>query len=308
MISRRNIRVKVMQVIYALEAMDDVKAKNNPVQALSKKLEESRELFVYLLHFITQVAQYAEIDAKHRASKHITTKEDLNVNTKIAGNEQLWKILESASYRKAIEVTVPKSIDSQDWIKKIYQRLVDTDIYQEYIKVENRDDKQQEKEILRYIFTDLMLPDEDFLSFVEEHFTNWDDDAEMMNQLMPAYLQKPAAYDLYDMTGTEKWQFARDLLNTTMEKTEHLSDLIKPKLKNWDADRIAQLDMILMQMGVAEFLYFDTIPPKVTINEYIDIAKEYSTPQSGQFVNGILDGIHKELVATEKMHKTDFKK
>lgn len=308
MISRRNIRVKVMQLVYALEAMDDVKAKNNPVQALSKKLEESRELFVYLLHFITQVAQYAEIDAKNRASKHITTKEDLSVNTKIAGNEQLWKVLESGSFRKAVEVTVPKSIDSADWVKKIYLRLVDSEAYQEYIKVENREDKQQEKEILRYIFTDLMLPDEDYLSFVEEHFTNWDDDAEMMSQLMPAYLQKPSAYDLTDMMGAEKWQFARDLLNATLEKEAHLSDLIKPKLKNWDAERIAQLDMILMQMGVAEFLYFDTIPPKVTINEYIDIAKEYSTPQSGQFVNGILDGIHKELVAGDKMHKTEFKK
>jgi N utilization substance protein B len=84
--------------------------------------------------------------------------------------------------------------------------------------------------------------------------------------------------------------------------------MIKPKLKNWDSDRIAVLDMILMQMGVCEFLYFETIPPKVTINEYIDLAKEYSTPQSGQFVNGILDNIHKELLKDEKMHKVAFKK
>ena len=84
--------------------------------------------------------------------------------------------------------------------------------------------------------------------------------------------------------------------------------LIKPKLKNWDPERIALLDMLLMQMGVCEFLFFETIPPKVTINEYIDIAKEYSTEQSGQFVNGILDNIHKELVQGEKLHKTDYKK
>ncbi|MFL5739282.1 MAG: transcription antitermination protein NusB, partial [Flavisolibacter sp.] len=83
---------------------------------------------------------------------------------------------------------------------------------------------------------------------------------------------------------------------------------IVPKLKNWDAERIAALDMIIMKMGVAEFLYFETIPPKVTINEYIDIAKEYSTQQSGQFVNGILDNIHKELALQGKLHKTDFKK
>jgi N utilization substance protein B len=93
-----------------------------------------------------------------------------------------------------------------------------------------------------------------------------------------------------------------------VEKEEHLQKLIIPKLKNWDPERIAQLDMVMMKMGVAEFLYFETIPPKVTINEYIDLAKEYSTPQSGQFVNGILDNIHKDLVQQGKMQKVDFRK
>ena len=97
------------------------------------------------------------------------------------------------------------------------------------------------------------------------------------------------------------------MLQTVINKKEHVSELIKVRLKNWDPDRIAVLDMILMQMGVCEFLYFPTIPPKVTINEYIDLAKDYSTAQSGHFVNGILDGIHKDLVASNKIYKTDFK-
>ena len=92
-----------------------------------------------------------------------------------------------------------------------------------------------------------------------------------------------------------------------IDKKDYLSEVIKPKLKNWDPERIAMLDMILMQLGVCELLYFETIPPKVTINEYIDIAKEYSTEQSGHFVNGILDNIHKELLSQNKIHKTDFK-
>jgi len=104
------------------------------------------------------------------------------------------------------------------------------------------------------------------------------------------------------MVTPEKWTFARTLLTTVIEKKEHALELIKPKLKNWDAERIAQLDMILMQMGVCELLYFETIPTKVTINEYIDLAKDYSTPQSGQFVNGILDNIHKELNAEGKIN------
>jgi N utilization substance protein B len=307
MISRRNIRVKVMQLIYSLEQMDDKSGKVDPVKTLSKQLDQTRELFVYLLHFITQVAQYAEQDSRQRASRHLTSKEDLNVNTKIAGNELLWKVLESASYRKAVEINMPSSIDSSEWIRKIYLKLVASELYQEYIKIQARDSKS-EKEIMLFIFTDLMLPDEEFLEFVEEDFSNWDDDAEMMSQLITSYLQKPASYDLQEMLGTEKWQFARTLLTTVLEKKEFLIDIIKPKLKNWDADRIAILDMVLMQMGIAEFLFFETIPPKVTINECIDLAKEYSTPQSGQFVNGILDSIHKELVAEDKIRKIDFNK
>jgi N utilization substance protein B len=296
-----------MQLIYSLEQMDDKNGKVDPVKTLSKQLDQTRELFVYLLHFITQVAQYAEQDSRQRASRHLTTVEDLNVNTKIAGNELLWKVMENPSYRKAVEINMPSSIDSHEWVRKIYLNLVASELYQEYILVQGRDPKK-EKEIMLFIFTDLMLPDEDFLNFVEEHFSNWDDDGEMMSQLMPGYLQKPASYDLQEMLGTEKWQFARSLLTTVLEKKEFLIDIIKPKLKNWDADRIAILDMVLMQMGIAEFLFFETIPPKVTINECIDIAKEYSTPQSGQFVNGILDSIHKELVAENKIRKIDFNK
>ncbi|HSZ86682.1 MAG TPA: transcription antitermination factor NusB, partial [Puia sp.] len=121
------------------------------------------------------------------------------------------------------------------------------------------------------------------------------------------FFHKPQSYDLQDMLGKEKWEFAKNLLLTAQDKREVTMDLIKPKLKNWDADRIAAIDMILMRLGVCEFLYFETIPPKVTINEYIDVAKEYSTLQSGQFVNGILDSIHKDLLRENKLHKVSYK-
>jgi N utilization substance protein B len=154
----------------------------------------------------------------------------------------------------------------------------------------------------------MMLADENFTSYMEENFTNWEDDGEMIIQLLANLLQKPGSADFKEMIGGEKKEFAINLLKTVLDKSEHLQSLIIPKLKNWDPERIALLDMILMKMGVSEFLYFETIPPKVTINEYIDLAKEYSTPQSGQFVNGILDNIHKELVTEGKMQKVDYKK
>ena len=141
--------------------------------------------------------------------------------------------------------------------------------------------------MLEFIFSNLMLPGEDFITHVEEHFIHWDDDAEMMNQLVLNFLSKPAGTDFTDMLGKEKREFAKDLLQTVIEKKELCLELIKPKLKNWDAERIASLDLIILQMGVCEFLFFETIPTKVTINEYIDLAKAYSTVQSGQFVNGL---------------------
>ena len=128
----------------------------------------------------------------------------------------------------------------------------------------------------------------------------------MMQQLLLNYLQKPG-YDFGAIISTDKMDFAKDLLRTVEEKKEISMELIKPKLRNWDSERIATLDLIILQMGICEFLYFETIPTKVTINEYIDLAKEYSTPQSGQFVNGLLDNIHKELTAENKIIKKTFK-
>ncbi|HNG64182.1 MAG TPA: transcription antitermination factor NusB [Ferruginibacter sp.] len=306
MISRRNIRVKVMQTLYSIDSMSSDLKPGEAVTILTKKIEQSRQLFTYLVYFITEVARYAETDARIRASKHLPTAGDLNINTKIAGNELLWKILEEARFKKAVADLKPQNILDAELLKKTYQQLVASPEYTEYIEVQARD-KHSEKEILSFIFTNLMLPNADFINHVEEQFINWDDDAEMMNQLVLNYLQKPASFNLSEILSADKWDFAKSLLQTVLEKQELCMEMIKPKLKNWDADRIAALDMILLQMGICEFLFFETIPTKVTINEYIDLAKEYSTVQSGQFVNGLLDNIHKELQAANKIQKKSFK-
>jgi N utilization substance protein B len=307
MISRRNIRVKVMQLLYMIEAADSPSAFTRPVDTLQKQIDKSRELMVYLIYFLTEVARYAETSAIKRASRNLPSEQDLNVNTKIAGNQLLWQILENESFRKSVEQDHPEKRIDKDLVKKVYESLTGTDKYKEYISEQSRD-KSKEKEIIRIIFTQLMLPDESFISHLEEQFPNWDDDAEMMDQLVLNYLQKPSSHNLQEIISSDKWDFARTLLTTTIEKKEYCAELIKPKLKNWDSERIAVLDMVLMRMGVCELLYFETIPTKVTINEYIDLAKDYSTPQSGQFVNGILDNIHKEMMESGKIQKISFKK
>ena len=306
MISRRNIRVKVMQSLYTLDRLSNNVNSAEAVRLLRKQIDQSSRLFVYLVYFLSEVARYAEKDALKKASKHLPTKQDLNINTKIVGNELLWKIVEEPGYVTACKETNPGLLVDEELLKRTYRALVQSEEYTEYISLQNRD-KKGEKDILEFIFTNLMLPNENFISHVEEHFINWDDDAEMMNVIMLNFLQKPGSYNLNEFVGKEKWDFAKGLLETTIDKKEVSMELLKPKLKNWDADRIAALDLIIIEMGISEFLFFETIPTRVTINEYIDLAKDYSTPQSGQFINGILDNIHKELTAEGKINKKTFK-
>jgi transcription antitermination protein NusB len=299
--------VKVMQTVYTLSTLENETKPGEPVKLLQLHFDQSRDLLTYLAYFLTEVAGYAERDAHVRSNKHLPSKEDLNVNIKIAGNELLWKLKENASFQQAIGKSKPEQRIDKELVKKLYQNLVETPQYREYVRINERN-HTQEKEILEFLLNELMLTDEIVISQIEENFINWDDDADLIVQTIRNFLQKPLSANFTDIMSPDKWDFAKNLLTTLLEKQKHLESYIVPKLKNWDPERIAALDMIIMKLGVAEFLYFETIPPKVTINEYIDIAKEYSTQQSGQFVNGILDNIHKELVQQDKLHKTDFKK
>ena len=306
MISRRNIRVKVMQTLYTMEAQEQSMKPGEPARILQKHFDQSRQLLSYLIYLVMEIARYAETDSHRRASKHLPSEADLHVNTKLAGNEWLWKMQEDAALKKAFETDKPQLQENRDLIRRLYLELAATEEYQKYVREQGRD-KKTERDILEFIFASLLVPSEHFQAHIEELFSNWDDDGEMISQIVMSYLAKPGSVSFQEIISKEKAEFARLLLQTVIEKKEVVMDLIRPRLKNWDADRIATLDMILMQMGVVEFLYFETIPPKVSINEYIDLAKDYSTPQSGQFVNGILDNIHKELVKEEKMHKVDFR-
>jgi len=295
-----------MQTLYSLETLENPVPPADAIKLLQKQFDLSRQLVVFFTYCLTEVARYAETDAKNKAAKHLPSQEDLRVNTKISGNDLLWKILELPTYQQALIEDKPQLTGDPALIRKIYIELKATDKYQHYINVGSRD-KREEKQILEFILSDLLLPNENFINFIEEKFPNWDDDADMVNLLLTNLLGKPLSFNFQELISPDKWEFAKELLRTTIEKKELAMEYIKPKLKNWDAERIAVLDMLLMRLGVCEFLFFETIPPKVTINEYIDLAKEYSTQQSGQFINGILDSIHKDLVREEKMHKVAFK-
>lgn len=307
MVSRRNIRVKVVQALYAVESDNGMISEDKALAMLKKYLEQTSDLFLFLAYLITEVASYALIDAKNKASKHLPSQSDLDTNTKIAENAILMSIYEIKGYQKEIkERGISKYID-EEVVKKIYINLTESAVYKAYIE-NDKSDKKDDKNIMSFIFTDLIMADENITEFIEDQFVHWDDDAEMIYQMMLNFFNKPTSYNLEQLIGDEKKDYAVNLLKTAIEKRTFTLDMITPKLKNWDADRIAVLDMIILRLGVCEMLFFETIPVKVTINEYIDIAKSYSTNQSGHFVNGILDSIHKDLAANGKLNKIDFKK
>ena len=273
---------------------------------LHKEFDKTRNLFVFLVHLIHQVALYAEVESQQRASKNLPDQADLSVNIKIAGNTIVWQTLESEAFKKALEVVKPHQWMEGDLVKNLFRQLVASNEYKTYVLEENRD-KAKEKEILKFIFGTIILGSENAVDYIDEHFTNWEDEGDMMIGFVLNYIQKPGSVNFLDLVGDEKMKFAIDLLETAISKKTISEDIIKPKLKNWDPERIAVIDMILLRLGVCELVYFDTIPTKVSINEYIDLAKDYSTEQSGHFVNGILDSIHKELVGNGKIQKVSHK-
>jgi N utilization substance protein B len=291
-----------MQVLYMVET----ETQGTPAGLLQKEFDKTRNLFVFLVHLLHQVALYAEVEAGQRASKNLPNASDLSVNTKLAGNSIVWQTMESDSFKKAIELVKPQQWIQDDIVKSIFRSLSETPTYLSYINEQSRD-KAKDKDILKFIFGNLIIESENTLEYIAEHFTNWEDEGDVMIGFIMNYLQKPNGVDFLDLVGDEKNKFATDLLETAIDKKTITEDIIKPKLNNWDPERIAMIDMILLRLGVCELVYFDTIPTKVTINEYIDLGKEYSTEQSGHFVNGILDNIHKEMVASGKIQKISHK-
>ena len=292
-----------MQVLYMLET----EVPTAPKALLHKEFDKTRSLFVFLVHLLHQVALYAEVEANQRASKNLPNQEDLTVNTKLAGNLLVWQTLESASFKEAMEVVKPAQWLDDQIVKSIFRQLSDTPEYQLYINDQSRE-KGKDKEMMKFIFGTIIMGSERFVDYIEERFANWEDEGDIIIGFILNYIQKPGQIDFMDLVGAEKMKFALDLLQTAIDKKAITEEIIVPKLKNWDPERIALIDMILLRLGVCELVYFDTIPTKVSINEYIDLAKEYSTEQSGHFVNGILDSIHKEMLAAGKIHKISHKK
>ena len=295
-----------MQTLYTLASLEHGEQGNKEAGAriLNDKLEQVLDIFTVSVLYALRAAQYAETDAVHRSAKYLTTAEDRNVNTRIAENGFVLKMLANSSFTEKIKKDKLERFIDGEWVKKIYQQLVKTDEYNRYIAEANHS-PAQEKEIIQFIWEKQILDNEGAISHFNDELPGWEDDNELIIMLMQNFFKGNSKVNFSNLLSGEKREYAQDLLQAVIEKDAFCMELIEPKLNNWDKERVALIDLLLLWMGVCEFLYFPTIPTKVTINEYIDIAKQYSTPQSGQFVNGVLDNILKDLVKEGKIQKEE---
>jgi len=295
-----------MQTLYTLSSLEqgEVGNKNTAAKLLDDKLDHVLDTFTVSVLYTLRAAQYAETDAAHRSSKYLQTDADVNVNTQIAANSFVLKMLGNPSFKEKIKKDKLERFVDEDWVKKVFVQLAKSEEYAKYNSAKQHT-PAEDKDIIRYIWEKEILANEGLMSHFTDELPGWEDDAELIGMLMQNFFNGTSKVNFLNLLSGEKKEYAHDLLQCVIDKEAYCMELVEPKLNNWDKERVALIDLLLLRMGVCEFLYFPTIPTKVTINEYIDIAKQYSTPQSGQFINGVLDNILKDLVKENKIRKQD---
>ncbi len=263
--------------------------------------KNAKQLTVAYLELTKQVLEYSIIDATNRKAKHLPSAADLNVNTTSSLNTLVADLNNNDSFKKAVvDLNVTQCWEIEN-VKKLYQEFAALEVYTNYI--ENESPKAKDHIELFENALEIVTQSEDVDELLEDANINIDDDKEMVALWIVKNENNLKSHNFADLLSRDKHNFGIDLIDTVAEKYDYTLELIKPKLNNWDPERIAKLDMLIMQMGIVELIYFPHIPTKVSINEYIDLAKLYSTKQSGQFVNGVIDKIHKELLKNNKIEK-----
>ena len=310
MITRRSVRIKAMQYIYACETANSADIKHFE-QNLQKSIFSVKDQYLYLLLFIREIANFAEKDAQIKSSKHLKSNDDKLVNTKLLSNFLIQFLNNDAPFLKEIKALNILSLIDEEDVRRLYKKMLDAPQYQHYLNNGKEFDIDEDRKIVLFMLNELLFEDDTFIDHSDEIFINWNDDAEFVVEAVTDIIQK-SKHELklhlnrqhLKEKMAELSQFGIDLFRETVEHKKENYKLIEPRLKNWDSDRLATVDIILMRMALSEFLYFPSIPIKVTINEYLDIAKEYSTPKSKDFINGVLDSLMKDLKVKNLLNKT----
>ncbi len=306
MLSRRNIRIKVMQVLYAATAEDNLKAKDL-IKNYHAKIDGAFELLLFNIFLLTKVAEVAKEDEKKRKSKHLPSKFDKAFTPKLFENELLQSFLNSPYIQKVIKKAEFVEKAGDDMAPIIYKKFsaAYSDSYEEYILTNSTEEDHRDMLLALYKFC--VRESELFIETMWAHYPSWIDDDSLIigasKKIIKAMPLNEGFYKAYLPDDDAVNIFGEGLTKFLANNDARLLQTIGPELQNWESDRLATVDMILLKMGTAEFLDCPTIPAKVTMNEYVEIAKAYSTDRSKEFINGLLDRVYKVLTKNDLVKK-----
>ncbi len=307
MLNRRHIRIKVMQSIYALlqSKSDDLVREEKFIHF---SIDRIYDLYMLMLSLLVEVRDLAETHLEIGKKKFLATSDDINPNQKFIKNRLLLILKNSSFINEYLKKHKLKNWKNDgEYVRVILDAIKETEVYKNYITSEELSFKD-DRDFIATIFKEVVAPNDKLFDYFESQNISWVDDLPLVNT---------SVLKSFSKMGQQK-DFVGDALYGNEEDKNFVGELFKKvalhhtdfdqdiddKTPNWDADRIAELDLIMIKMALTEFVHFPSIPVRVTINEYIEIAKDYSTSKSGFFINGVLDKISKEYTKSGKMKKS----
>ena len=308
MLSRRHLRVKVMQALFAYQRSEGAELILGE-KLLNQSLTKIYDLYIHQLSLLTEVHAFAKRQIEDGMAKRMPTEEDLNPNMRFVENRVLVQLENHPQLDKHIAARKINWSEHSELIRRIFTAFKESSDFQNYMNGEVPTYKE-ERRIIYKLYEDFLVQNEHLQSIFEEKSMLWMNDFDQVSDLVVRTISDfKKDVDFGGMLAAmykdeeEDKEFVKDLFRKTGTNNIEYQDMIEAKLVNWDLDRIASTDILLMKMAVSEFINISSIPTKVTMNEYIEISKEYSTPKSKMFINGILDKILAELKEQGKVKK-----
>ncbi len=308
MLNRRQIRIKALQTLYSHFQSGDISLRDTE-DNLKRNMDKLYELYVWQLSILVEIIDFAEERIEDAKKKFLPTEEDLNPNTKFIDNRFIRKLRNNKDYRRLTQKYKVNWGGERELIRHLFMRVKDSFFYEKYMK-RSDDDFERDKSVLIDIIRYVLADDDLLRDFLEEKYFLWSEDYYMALSFVmttigdfgprsDADTKLPSLFKAsFDENGrNEDELFLYNLVRKTITGVEKYDEIIKAKAKNWEFERIAVMDLILLRMGMTEAFEFETIPLKVTLNEIIELAKHFSSPKSKVFINGLLDKTIEEGLA-----------
>jgi N utilization substance protein B len=307
MINRNLIRIRVVQLVYAWYQNTN-KDLRNAEKELLFGLQKSYDLYYFLLLLMVELTDSYQNRVETKRNKFLPTEEDLHPNTHLIDNKFIVQLRENRQFRKQLAER-PMSWESNEaFIKNLLDEILSSDTYQEYTAIVSPT-YEEDQEFWRKTFKQFIYLDEELDDILEDECIYWNDDVEIVQTFVMKTIKRFSAGNGDDQPllpmfkDEEDKEYALKLLHNSILDEKKYRGLIEKHTEKWDFDRIAFMDLIIMQVALSEIFTFESIPTNVTLNEYIEIAKSYSTPKSGTFINGILDAIVQEIKKEKRIFK-----